>query len=115
MADNDDKAQALIDGLVPKLMESLKDKIAEQVQSELKPFADKSSELLDELKDTQRDESAIKLLSEQVADLRGAPKGEPAYHEIDYEDARDTQKYQAARDKADKAGLPLRMVRADAS
>lgn len=121
---NDAQAEALIAALAPKIAEAIIPKLAEQVETQIKGVIAKNDELLDKLhnmkKDAEIEESGRKLesLTAAAAKLTSNDDTTPkpmtfersAPVQISRTDARDVQKYRAAKAEAEKQGVDLEIV-----
>ncbi len=108
MTTNDDKAQALIDGLVPKLLESLKEGVSEMVQKEIDPLLKNHSRMQDEFKQRQRDTELVTKLAEQVEGLTGNPVEKPARKPLEFDTARaNPTQWAHLKERATELGVPI--------
>jgi len=108
---NAKQAQALLDALGPKLVETLLPQITEKVEEQIKGVVAKNDELAQKLfdaKNKQHDDAVANLASI----LNGtAPQQKPTEIVLSKEDARNVQKYRAAKAQAEKEGVELRIDR----
>lgn len=97
MADNNDQAaSALISALTPKLVETLLPALKQQTEESIAGVLRKNGELLS------------KLAKKEGVEMPAAKTVDGA-HLISKEDARDVQKYRAAKARAQKEGVELRI------
>jgi len=104
---NDDKAQALIDNLVPKLLDSLKEGVSQQIEDQIKPLLDKHVQLQDRLADHSREDDALTKMAAKIAELEGKPKDAPVAVFATREQLANGAKWRKLKAQSDEAGIPL--------
>lgn len=115
-----DEAQlsALISAAVKEAVERTTRELAAKHEADTEGLRRKRDELLDKVakKPTDDFDSTLARIDRQIAALKGQPTGQPAAsssvreHTITREQARSGQAYREAKDAAEKAGVPLRIV-----
>lgn len=119
MPDDDKNQDALMDKflerITPKLTESILESVTAKVEEQVGGVVAKNQELLAKLKDS-KDQSAelTKLIegAQRELDARaGKTQEKPEAVTISKTDARDVRKYQAAKQQAAEASVPLQIVR----